>query len=611
MAQSRYASLQLPVSDASNWIRGGGVFVSADFDLSDSSTWTGIVIDPGGDILGEDYKGLTAWNSGETYFHLSPDGLEIGNYLAGGSGAWFDLDDAQFYLRANLLVESFPGFPPDRFQQLYLSFDEGDGDRYMDSSKNKYDFVACSTAPSSRDTGGASGSWVNFNGVGGIQSVDTSTEGLNLYSLNFLISFWASVSSSSTTYVLHRGVYSTSTAYGWGIYYDGANNQMVFYGNRGSGLTPYTYGSGASSVEEGSIKHFCFIRVGVNWYWYIESDLIASGTNFQNILTDSARQMFVGTTNSSGTYALAGKVDELRIYRHIDYEFSELNAKGLYLNPSGTKGGRITAGALVIGDLPTSTGFFIDKTGFWSFYSGIQLRGMALEATAWQRTVSADVSPINAGFILDVGDEVIGGFNYIHPPTSAEYGGILYDLSERELEIRAALVTSGCRVPAGETFALYGTFEVHGNINIHDGHDLFFYDSADPNRIVSGVGSGSVPIGSSTFQGMLMVTTIDGSGTPYPLMLGSGIAGSTIYNAGVIVIASPSSGSDRAIIVPSINTNGNYGVHIGDPNFQFRMGYFRGMTVYSGASLWLGTSISKFRLNIDGVGSYWAYITPS
>ena len=570
MTQSRYASLQLPVSDASNWVRGGGVFVSADFDLNTPATWTGVVIDPGGDILGASYLGVTAWDAGSTYFHLSPDGCEIGKYLAGGGGSWFDLDDDQYYIRADILVESLPAIPADSVLYLYLSFDEGAGTRYLDGSQSKYDFVNCSTGPSSRDANGVVGSWLNCGGVGGIQSESTTTPNLNITTQNILISFWVNVAASSPDYIIARGVYSTSTAYGWGIYYDGATDQMIFFVNRGSGLTPYTYASGASSITESSTTHCVFIRNGANWYWYINSALAASGSTFGNIITDASRQMLVGTFSTGGTGALAGKLDELRIYYSAAHTFTKEEMKGLYLNPSGAKGGRIIANSLIVGDLPTATGFIIDKTGQWAYatISGqvFQLHALCISTTdiPWQRNTNAYVYPWNASFALNTGDAVWGGYNYRYVSDGSFAGGVFWDQSDRKQYVMGGVVTGSAfwenNQPVGTALSVYG------DIAVYYGGDIDFYSSGGSPIASIESWTGGAGLSLSVYSGGWLWTSADNT------HIGSTSYYMNITSTGVITFSGSS--------------------------FSFNNKYVT-----------LGASGSQFMLRIAGIGNYRAYIT--
>lgn len=572
MAQSRYASIKLPYQDASNWVYGGGVYASANFDLSNPNTWTGVIIDPGGDIVGAGYKGITAWDSGYTYFHVGPDGAEVGKYLAGSGGSYFDLDDDQYYIRGDIQVESLPVLPWDSMLYLYLSFDEGAGTRYLDGSQSKYDFANCSTGPSSRDADGVVGSWLNCGGAGGIQSESTTTPNLNITTQNFMVSFWVNVAATDSDYIVARGVYSTSTAYGWGVYYDGTLDRFIFYVNRGSGLTPYLYASDNSSVTESFTSHCCFIRNGANWYWYINSVLVGSGSSFGNIPSDASRSMLVGTYNTAGTGALAGKVDELRIYYSSAYTFSSVDVKGLYLNPSGAKGGRIIANSLIVGDLPTATGFIIDKTGQWT-YSTVssqlfQLHALCISATAipWQRNTNTIVYPADASFSLDMGDAVWGGYNYRYVAGGNYAGGVFWDQSARMQYIVGGVLTQSAlwenNQPVGTTLT------VNGDIRVNYGGDIDFYHS-------TGALAGSI----ESYSGFGIGITVNTGGWLWLASPNIHLAATgcfiDMYSTGQIVMVTGSSGFVK---------NDKY--------------------------LTLGHSASQFMLHVTGIGNYRAYITP-
>ena len=511
----------------------------------------------------------------------------IGRYIAGEGGIWYDHSEGQCFIRGNLSVESFAAIPSDSIQYLYISFDENSGARCLDGSQSKYDFVDCSSAPLSRDANGIVGYWLNCGGSGGVKSENEASVNLNITTQNFMFSFWINTTALDEDYIISRGRYETSLAYGWGIYYSGVTKKLTFYGNKGGGATPAIYTS-TTALSNSTNYHCCFVRNGTSWAWYINGVEAGSGTNFINLLSNTNVQTIIGARNNAGASAFLGKIDEMRIYKDATYQFSDANVKSLYTNPSGNKGGVTISGSLIVGDLATSTGFLIDKTGFWTYLTvgadlfTLHAFSLSISSIYWQVNTNTVATPINPSFVLDIGDIVLGGYNYKVPSTTILYGGIFWDQSEKILTIRGDLVT-GSNVPVGEDLIIYG------DLKCYNGNDVFFYDGAPGNQ-VAGVGSGYLP--GWTDQGLVLAT---GNNT-YPIFLvpGAGSGGLVVIDCGY----SATNATYTSIISPSGNANGTYGAFIGSPSFQFG-----GLYVKRGLYTRIGTSSDKFLLRTYTTGN--------
>ena len=154
---------------------------------------------------------------------------------------------------------------------------------------------------------------------------------------------------------------------------------------------------------------------------------------------------------------------------------NERSVKSHYLYPAGSGGGRIVAGAIVVGDVPTVTGTLLDSLGLRTYVTSgadlFQLHAYSISATSipWQRNTNSMVYPEDINFALTVGDYVIGGYNYRFVLGGDYAGGVRWSQVYRTLTVRGAAVIRGYSyeqevlagiLPAGYEFEVIGDLAV-------------------------------------------------------------------------------------------------------------------------------------------------------
>lgn len=85
MTQVRYVSMAMPAVNLAGVVKGGKYWVSDDMIIGTPASWTGLVLDSDGMIVGAGNKGLSVWNSGVKKAQLNSDGLK----LYGGLSVWY------------------------------------------------------------------------------------------------------------------------------------------------------------------------------------------------------------------------------------------------------------------------------------------------------------------------------------------------------------------------------------------------------------------------------------------------------------------------------------------------------------------------------------------
>lgn len=102
---------------------------------------------------------------------------------------------------------------------------------------------------------------------------------------------------------------------------------------------------------------------------------------------------------------------------------------------------------LIVGSVPTTTGWVLSQTGQFGWYNGLSASCIVLDdnvgaGIAWQQETAGGLEPINVAFKVYAGDQIIGGYNYKVTATGKQFGGLFWDQSAGTIYIRGNIVNS-------------------------------------------------------------------------------------------------------------------------------------------------------------------------
>jgi len=492
----------------------------------------------------------------------------IGNYQ-GGAGIFFDEDGGDggtglLDIKGDINMANWYLQPPDDYLIWSFTFDENGGNRVLDSSRSGYnaEFYGIATTYHPSWAGGVVGSCLYFNRDGSNNgdlinfAIDKNPTSLNFTSQNFTISFWVYLLEANIGYIFRCG---TANSNGWSITV--GTTSLSFNTYNGSANT-HAVNPGMST---GTFYHCSFVRNGSSWTWYVGG--VSKGTgSYTNATTISSYSgtCLIGGYATVHAQNFKGYIDQLRVY---SMALNERSVKSHYLYPAGSGGGRIVAGAIVVGDVPTVTGTLLDSLGLRTYVTSgadlFQLHAYSISATSipWQRNTNSMVYPEDINFALTVGDYVIGGYNYRFVLGGDYAGGVRWSQVYRTLTVRGAAVIRGYSyeqevlagiLPAGYEFEVIGDLAVTGNIDIYSGGDINFYNASlqligsiltDPSMAVNSVvvtcsasfGAGAylyASNGEAAIRG-LITSAIYGSGGSFTAGMYGGAINLTVSSTGV------------------------------------------------------------------------------
>ena len=170
--------------------------------------------------------------------------------------------------------------------------------------------------------------------------------------------------------------------------------------------------------------HAFILANGVRWgeYTYDEGDVIIGGYAYASGYGLLWKQSN-GTLYVKGEYE--GDVTLLKVEGESapEPDFSEFD------------------NGLVVGKISENTGWQMNARGLFSYIStgdytyGAHAFSFVADQ-AWQQSAGGDLGVIDAGFTVDLGDFVLGAYNYYYSQSGDYCGGIFYDQSNRTLHIR-------------------------------------------------------------------------------------------------------------------------------------------------------------------------------
>jgi hypothetical protein len=510
----------------------------------------------------------------------------------------------------DLSLESIPGFPNANNQFFFAEMTEGFGTIVHDTSRI-------------RATGTTYGSpvWSSYGSLGpcltfasaSSQYVQFGTNALwNLYGTsNMAWAFAIRIPSipASVQVMWSKGLASTA---GWYFRINTDGTVSLFISKSGG----YTQCQTTYVLTPGYFSKFLFVyKYGASDTGtvdiYVNGELEKTVSSVVTMVSGSAYDMTIGKYSSGTAYYLDGSLQQFSLWNNLTTQVGADTAKAIYKYSQGFRGGQLIARAAMIGSVATTTGFIINDTGWWSYITvGSDLFNahafvLGSTATAWQQNTNSWASPINASFTIDVGDAIIGGYNYKVTATGDELGGIYFDqwdssLSSAALHVRGALIASAF-VPAG------GYFEYNANIVFPDqGGSNFGIAFTDGSGDQIGViGCDSTNWLSTGWDGMA-IATLGIPSVNYDLIFCSRLGSDSYAEDGACyVFHSPyaTTGTKEAFILPSIDSARDgtkiYGVHLGAQNYKFL-----GLWVRDGGKVEIGDATYPFVLNTWNGSTY-------
>ena len=348
---------------------------------------SGWKIDGNGDA---EFSNVIARGSITTLQGSSIDGVYVSNINAGNIVAG-TIDAGR--INANSLdVSALPSISDEGLVALWR-FDEGEGDTAVDSSGNTGDGELKNTID---NVNGVSGKALGLNGTSSYADISHKPfeEDVSEYS----ISMWFKLEDGGGGTDGRRFIYEFKNNWASGLSVN-SSDQLEFYTQYSDNTSNILTNSGSNNIQYNT-TYFVVINYKRNdtYTVYVNNEVWMTG-NVRDQDLNSFTGFNIGTYRSANNRWFKGWIDEFRIYTR---NLSANERKSLFLEPSGTSGGRISANQIVATEAFFNELFTKDATVLGTL-SG---NGWFIDENDWQHPSLGYViySPTSSATVT-IGDE--------------------------------------------------------------------------------------------------------------------------------------------------------------------------------------------------------------